>query len=50
MINKAYLIMVRGVLFDRKLTQAGAMKIKKYLELKGYQCVSIAYELNEAAV
>lgn len=42
-MNKAYLILVNGVLWDRKLTKAGAMRQVEFLRDKGLNAV-LAYD------
>lgn len=44
-MNKPYLIMVNGVLWDRKLTKHGAVKVIELLQERGLNAV-LAYEVT----
>jgi hypothetical protein len=44
-VNKPYLIMVNGVLWDRKLTKHGAVKVIELLQERGLNAV-LAYEVT----
>lgn len=45
-MNKPYLILVNGVLWDRKLTRAGAQKVVDMLRAKG-MAAAMAYEVTK---
>lgn len=44
-MEKKYLIMVNGVLWDRKLTHAGARKVAETLRAKGLNA-SVSYDIQ----
>lgn len=46
-MNKAYLIILDGKLWDRKLTKAGALKVIDMLKERGLNAV-LAYKIAEA--
>lgn len=45
-MNKPYLILIDGKLWDRKLTRLGAMKVVDALRAKGLKAV-LAYKITE---
>jgi len=45
-MNKPYLIMVNNILWDRKLTKAGALKVVEMLKSKGLAAV-LAYDIQD---
>lgn len=47
-MNRPYLILVNGVLWDRKLTKQGAEKVIEVLRERGLNAV-LAYEYAEVA-
>lgn len=46
-MKRPYLILVNGVLWDRKITKAGALKVIEALRDKGLNAV-LAYKIAEA--
>ncbi len=45
-MERPYLILVNGVLAKRRITLAGALKVKKELESRGFKGVSVAETLT----